>query len=173
MTTPCTDQRAFPLCPAVGDWISALSAYALLPSKCRHPLSVVARAIKQHVVKYSDQMVANGSFATKLRAGKNVYGTFMMLASGWTARTVAGRGWDVSAMRTSKPTKLTRPQYVIIDCEHGNISDSDMHESVNAVASCDVAPIVRIRGPDAGLIKRALDCGAQWVAPLYYDLMLI
>lgn len=52
-------------------------------------------------------------------------------------------------------------QYVIVDCEHGNISDDGMHESVNAVASCGVSPIVRIRGPDPGLIKRALDTGAQ------------
>lgn len=52
-------------------------------------------------------------------------------------------------------------QYVIIDQEHGNHDDGDMHESVNAVASAGASPIVRIRAADYGLIKRALDCGAQ------------
>jgi len=77
--------------------------------------------------------------------GKTMWGTFMMLSSAWTARVVASCGWD----------------FVIVDCEHGNIGDSDMHDSVNAVASCGVSPIVRIRGPDPALIKRALDTGAH------------
>ena len=49
---------------------------------------------------------------------------------------------------------LTRP---------GNISDSDMHDAVFATAACGASPIVRIRGTDATLIKRALDAGAQYV----------
>ena len=40
-----------------------------------------------------------------------------------------------------------------------------MHDSVNAIASCGVSPIVRIRGPDPTIIKRALDTGAQSVKP--------
>ena len=31
-----------------------------------------------------------------LQNGGTVYGTFMMLQSGWAARTVAAVGWDVS-----------------------------------------------------------------------------
>ena len=54
-------------------------------------------------------------------------------------------------------------QYVIVDCEHGDIADQDMHDSVTAVASSGASPIVRLSGPDAGLIKRALDSGAQYV----------
>jgi len=50
---------------------------------------------------------------------------------------------------------------VIIDCEHGNHDDGDMHDVVNTIASEGVSPIVRIRAGDYGLIKRALDCGAQ------------
>jgi 4-hydroxy-2-oxoheptanedioate aldolase len=52
-------------------------------------------------------------------------------------------------------------QYVIVDCEHGNHDDGDMHDCVNAIAAEGVSPIVRIRGQDGGLIKRALDAGAQ------------
>jgi 2-keto-3-deoxy-L-rhamnonate aldolase RhmA len=43
----------------------------------------------------------------------------------------------------------------------GNIDDRDMHDAVFAVAANNVSPIVRIRGTDATLIKRALDAGAQ------------
>jgi len=50
---------------------------------------------------------------------------------------------------------------VIIDQEHGNHDDGDMHDTVNAVAAENVSPIVRIRAAEYGLIKRALDCGAQ------------
>ncbi|WWC65482.1 uncharacterized protein I303_108100 [Kwoniella dejecticola CBS 10117] len=81
----------------------------------------------------------------KLYKGETIYGTFMMLSSAWTARVVAQAGWD----------------FVIVDCEHGNIGDSEMHDSVNAVASCGASPIVRVRGTDPTLIKRALDTGAH------------
>lgn len=36
-----------------------------------------------------------------------------------------------------------------------------MHDSVNAIAACGASPIVRVRGTDPTLIKRALDTGAQ------------
>ncbi|RSH95817.1 hypothetical protein EHS25_000910 [Saitozyma podzolica] len=81
----------------------------------------------------------------RLHSGKPVFGTFLMLSSAWTARIVAQAGWD----------------YVFVDCEHGNIGDNDMHDSVNAIAACGVSPIVRVRGTDPTLIKRALDTGAH------------
>ena len=81
-----------------------------------------------------------------------------MLSSAWTARTVAGCGFDVSHTNAH----MLISQYVIVDCEHGNIADTEMHESVTGVASSGASPIVRLRGPDAGLIKRALDSGAQY-----------
>ncbi|RSH80755.1 hypothetical protein EHS25_007091 [Saitozyma podzolica] len=82
---------------------------------------------------------------SRLRAGKPVFGTFLMLSSAWTARLVAQAGWD----------------YVFVDCEHGNIGDNDMHDSVNAIAACGASPIVRVRGTDPTLIKRKLDTGAH------------
>ncbi|WWC72345.1 uncharacterized protein I206_106307 [Kwoniella pini CBS 10737] len=78
----------------------------------------------------------------RLHRGETIYGTFMMLSSAWTSRVVAQAGWDVN-------------------CEHGNIGDSEMHDSVNAVADCGVSPIVRVRGIDPTSIKRALDTGAH------------
>lgn len=38
-----------------------------------------------------------------------------------------------------------------------------MHDSVTGVAASGASPIVRIRNADLGLIKRALDTGAQYV----------
>ncbi|WVW84383.1 hypothetical protein I302_106417 [Kwoniella bestiolae CBS 10118] len=80
-----------------------------------------------------------------LEAQKPMFGCFSSLASAWTARIIASCGWD----------------YVIVDCEHGNHDDGDMHDCVNAIAAEGVSPIVRIRAQDSGLIKRALDTGAH------------
>lgn len=45
-----------------------------------------------------------------------------------------------------------------------------MHESVNAIASCGVSPIVRIPANEGWMVKRALDAGAHGVlVPLIYS----
>lgn len=45
-----------------------------------------------------------------------------------------------------------------------------MHESVHAVASCGVSPIVRIAANENWMVKRALDSGAHGVlVPLIYS----
>ena len=54
-------------------------------------------------------------------------------------------------------------QAIIIDCEHGHISDDSMHTATAAIAAQGVSPIVRIRMTHPDLIKRALDTGAQYV----------
>lgn len=51
----------------------------------------------------------------------------------------------------------------MVDCEHGNIDDSDMFTSVGALASAGTSPIVRTVGSDGLMIKRAIDCGAHAV----------
>lgn len=53
--------------------------------------------------------------------------------------------------------------WILIDCEHGNLSDDAMHESVAAVAACGVSPIVRIPEGQYWMIKRALDAGAHGI----------
>lgn len=87
-----------------------------------------------------------------------MFGCFSSLSSAWTARIVASCGWDVSNIMTV--SSVSR-QYIIVDCEHGNHDDGDMHNCVNAIAAEGVSPIVRIRTGEYGLIKRALDAGAQ------------
>ncbi|KAM0276417.1 hypothetical protein ACHAQH_006769 [Verticillium albo-atrum] len=53
--------------------------------------------------------------------------------------------------------------WVMVDCEHGNIDDGAMHDAVPAIAAAGVSPIVRIPDIQASLVKRALDCGAHGV----------
>jgi 4-hydroxy-2-oxoheptanedioate aldolase len=52
-------------------------------------------------------------------------------------------------------------QAIIIDCEHGQISDDSMHSATVAIAAMGVSPLVRLRGTHPDLVKRALDAGAQ------------
>lgn len=49
--------------------------------------------------------------------------------------------------------------WVLIDCEHGNIDDAAMYHSVAAVVAAGASPIVRIAGSENWMVKRALDAG--------------
>lgn len=53
--------------------------------------------------------------------------------------------------------------WLLIDMEHGNISDDSMHEIVAAAAACGVSPIVRVLEGQHWMIKRALDAGAHGI----------
>ncbi|KAF5687781.1 2,4-dihydroxyhept-2-ene-1,7-dioic acid aldolase [Fusarium denticulatum] len=86
-------------------------------------------------------------FLNALRANSGPIMTFLGLPSARTAQLVASTGLDG----------------VIIDCEHGHISDDSMHNAVMAIASQGVSPLVRIRMTHADLIKRALDAGAHGI----------
>ncbi|KAH7178898.1 Pyruvate/Phosphoenolpyruvate kinase-like domain-containing protein [Fusarium sp. MPI-SDFR-AT-0072] len=82
-----------------------------------------------------------------LRANSRPIMTFPGLPSARTAQLVASTGLDG----------------VIIDCEHGHISDDSMHNAVTAIASQGVSPLVRLRMTHADLIKRALGAGAHGI----------
>ncbi|KAL1621114.1 hypothetical protein SLS56_009319 [Neofusicoccum ribis] len=58
---------------------------------------------------------------------------------------------------------LKETQWVLIDCEHGNIDDAEMYHAVGAVATAGASPIVRIAGSEPWQIKRALDSGAHGI----------
>ncbi|KAK4496928.1 hypothetical protein PRZ48_011377 [Zasmidium cellare] len=51
--------------------------------------------------------------------------------------------------------------WVLIDCEHGNIDDAAMYHSVAAVVAAGSSPVVRIPGAENWMVKRALDAGEQ------------
>ncbi|PSN65684.1 2,4-dihydroxyhept-2-ene-1,7-dioic acid aldolase [Corynespora cassiicola Philippines] len=82
-----------------------------------------------------------------LRAGSKPIMTFLGLPSFRTAQVVAQTGVEG----------------VIIDCEHGHISDDSMHSSTAAIAALGVSPLIRTRMTHADLIKRALDAGAHGI----------
>ena len=50
---------------------------------------------------------------------------------------------------------------MLIDCEHGNITDNEMYLAVGAIASAGSSPVVRIPAGEAWMMKRALDAGAH------------
>lgn len=53
---------------------------------------------------------------------------------------------------------------MIVDTEHGNIADDEMHITVGMVASQGVSPMVRIPAPENWIVKRTLDTGGQYIA---------
>ncbi|KIW47400.1 uncharacterized protein PV06_00098 [Exophiala oligosperma] len=119
-----------------------------------------------------------------LNTGSGVsYGAWQMLPGTHLSRAIARAGFD----------------WVCIDCEHGNIAgklapisllrplsrythekeadrrtllqylDDAMHESIHAVASVGVSPVVRIPANEGWMVKRALDAGAHGIiVPLLY-----
>ncbi|GAB1737624.1 hypothetical protein NU219Hw_g1931t1 [Hortaea werneckii] len=82
-----------------------------------------------------------------LRSGSKPIMTFLGLPSFRTAQVIAQTGLDG----------------IIVDCEHGNISDDSMHAATAAIAAHGVSPLIRIRGKHSDLIKRTLDAGAHGV----------
>ncbi|KAI1653437.1 Pyruvate/Phosphoenolpyruvate kinase-like domain-containing protein [Daldinia decipiens] len=60
-------------------------------------------------------------------------------------------------------TFITLKGAVVIDCEHGNIDDSNMHDMVAAVSGSGVSPVVRIPSLDGTFMKRALETGAHGI----------
>ncbi|KAJ5995474.1 Pyruvate/Phosphoenolpyruvate kinase-like domain-containing protein [Penicillium waksmanii] len=67
------------------------------------------------------------------------------------------------SFRTAQVVALTGVDGIIIDCEHGHISDDGMHSSTAAIAALGVSPLVRLRMTHSDLIKRALDAGAHGI----------
>ncbi|KAH8171127.1 hpcH/HpaI aldolase/citrate lyase family protein [Sarocladium implicatum] len=82
----------------------------------------------------------------KARKGPSI-GQWLMFPGYTLAKTVAGLGMD----------------WILVDCEHGNIDDSAMYQSVGAIASSGVSPMVRIPASEPWMFKRVLDAGAHAV----------
>ncbi|RSL96175.1 hypothetical protein CEP52_011650 [Fusarium oligoseptatum] len=47
--------------------------------------------------------------------------------------------------------------WILLDCEHGDLDDRDMRECVPAIASSGASPIVRIPSTEPWLIKREIE----------------
>lgn len=94
-------------------------------------------------------MQAANRLQKSLRKREPAFGTWQMLPGTNLARVIC----------RSSPS----PDWLLVDLEHGNISDDSMHEIVAASAACGVSPIVRVPEGQSWMIKRALDSGAHGI----------
>ncbi|EEU42665.1 uncharacterized protein NECHADRAFT_47695 [Fusarium vanettenii 77-13-4] len=92
-------------------------------------------------------MQAANRLWTALSKGRQSFGAWQMIRGANVSRVLARTGVD----------------WVLVDCEHGDIDDGAMHEAVPAIADAGVSPIVRPPGMEGWMIKRALDSGAHGV----------
>ena len=93
-------------------------------------------------------MQAANHFLNDLRSSKLSLGAWQMFPSPSTSRTIA---------------RIPGISWVLVDQEHGNVSDSAMHECIANIAPYGVSPLVRIADSERWMIKRALDAGAHGI----------
>src|SRR5579859_7109464 len=93
-------------------------------------------------------MQAANRFLKDLKASKLVLGVWQMFPSPSASRTMA---------------RVPGISWVLVDQEHGNVSDSAMHECIANIAPYGVSPLVRIPDSSRWMIKRALDAGAHGI----------
>ncbi|KAL7945560.1 Pyruvate/Phosphoenolpyruvate kinase-like domain-containing protein [Trichoderma barbatum] len=84
---------------------------------------------------------------TAFLEGKQSFGAWQMLPGSNVSRLLARSGVD----------------WVLVDCEHGNIDDAAMHEAVPAIAAVGCSPLVRLPDMQGWMVKRALDSGAHGI----------
>ncbi|CAK7237859.1 hypothetical protein SBRCBS47491_010178 [Sporothrix bragantina] len=90
-----------------------------------------------------------------LKAGASTaYGFWLTFPSSAVARTI---------LRSAATSPNGRYSWVLIDAEHGLISDKDYYELASAIAAEGASPIIRIPWAEEWMIKRALDSGAHGV----------
>ncbi|KAI1023445.1 hypothetical protein LB503_001215 [Fusarium chuoi] len=92
-------------------------------------------------------MQASNRLRTALLEGKKAFGAWQMLPGANVSRVLARSGVD----------------WVLVDCEHGNLDDGAMHDAVPAIAALGVSPIVRLPDMQGWMVKRALDSGAHGI----------
>lgn len=144
---------------------SQLSNYPLTLHKTRLTTMTVTNVATAHTTTVQNPRLR---LLNTLRSKKPALMTFIAIPSVRHAQIVALTGLDVSAILSDAPGDVgaiftCETQGVIIDCEHGHIGDDQMHNSVSAISALGVSPIIRVRGPQPDILKRALDTGAQYV----------
>src|SRR5438270_3826897 len=83
----------------------------------------------------------------KLLAKQNVWGVFMQLPSPELVEVSALVGYD----------------FVVVDCEHGAISEDMAAHMIRAADAAGITPLVRVPRNEAPTILRYLDRGAQGI----------
>ncbi|VUC30170.1 unnamed protein product [Clonostachys rosea] len=98
-------------------------------------------------------MTLNSPINATLQKGATAFGFWLTLPSSALAKTIL-HGSSGSS---------TSFQWVLIDAEHGLISDNHYYDLTNAIGSEGASPIVRVPSAEEWMIKRALDAGAHGV----------
>ncbi|KAL4910518.1 hypothetical protein BDW74DRAFT_135 [Aspergillus multicolor] len=98
-------------------------------------------------------MALNTALATAPQKGTTAYGFWLTLPGAGVAKTIL----------LSTAQHANRFSWVLVNAEHGLISDKDYYKLNNAVASEGASPIVRVPWGEEWLIKRALDAGAHGI----------
>ncbi len=98
-------------------------------------------------------MKTGSAFLTKLRNGKNVYGTCL---------TAVSPGWPMVL-------KAAGLDFAFIDTEHMAINRADMAKMSQVVSGYGITPIVRVPSPDPSLVCQAIDAGAKGVIAPYLE----
>ncbi|PKY04234.1 Phosphoenolpyruvate/pyruvate domain-containing protein [Aspergillus campestris IBT 28561] len=92
---------------------------------------------------------------TTLQNKQTAFGFWLMLPSAPAARIILR-----AASAASSPHKLS---WVLVDGEHGLITDREYYELTTAIGSCNASPIIRVPWGEEWMIKRALDAGAHGI----------
>lgn len=56
-----------------------------------------------------------------------------------------------------------RPDYVVLDLQHGSVTEADLPGIASAIRAAGVVPLVRSRSPEFADVGRTLDLGAEGV----------
>lgn len=86
-------------------------------------------------------------FAARLRAGETLFGAWCSLPGTGPAELLAAGGVD----------------YVVVDLQHGLVSEGDLPALFLAIEARSAAPLARVLANDPVAIGRALDLGAHGV----------
>ncbi|KAH8655378.1 2,4-dihydroxyhept-2-ene-1,7-dioic acid aldolase [Xylariales sp. PMI_506] len=91
---------------------------------------------------------------TALKSQSTAYGFWLTLPGTALAKTI---------LRAASTSPSGAFNWVLVDGEHGQISDKDYYDLVNAISAEGASPVIRVPWGEEWLIKRALDAGAHGV----------
>ncbi|KAI1846368.1 hypothetical protein JX265_011950 [Neoarthrinium moseri] len=94
------------------------------------------------------------AITSALKEPSTKYGFWLTLPSAGAAKTI---------LRSASFAPGGGFSWVLVDAEHGLISDQHYYELANAIASEGASPIVRVPWSEEWMIKRALDAGAHGI----------
>ncbi|KAE8356287.1 Pyruvate/Phosphoenolpyruvate kinase-like domain-containing protein [Aspergillus coremiiformis] len=99
-------------------------------------------------------MTLNSSLRTALQSQSPAYGFWLTVPSAPIARTL---------LRAATASPVEAFSWVLLDAEHGLITDRDYYDLSTAIASEGASPIIRVPCGEEWMIKRALDSGAHGI----------